>query len=153
MKKLWITALLSALFISYTLFVYGERREREAKIEDLPQNVQVFLSQNFTSESVVSVRIVKYGFYKIELTNGYEALFDREGKWREIDNDMKKALPQTITALLPQSTQKYLGDKYSHHTIYAIEQNRRGYEVKAEGTKTMKIYFDPKGNYINEEAD
>mgnify|MGYP003302221732 CR=1 FL=1 len=90
MKKLWINALLSALFISISLFVYAERREKEVKIEDLPQNIQEFISTHFAEEMISSARIVKYGYHKVMLSNGDEVLFDRKGRWLEIDN---KTLP------------------------------------------------------------
>ena len=153
MKKLWITALLSALFISYALFVYAERREKVINAEDLPQNVQQFIASHFLNEEVSDARIVKYGFYKISLTDNYKALFDRQGKWLEITSDKNSMLPELIIALLPQPSQSYLAKHYQNYNIYSIEQNRQGYEVKIDGEKKMKIFFNHKGNLINEVID
>ena len=153
MKKLWITALLSALFISYALFVYAERREKVIIVEDLPQNVQQFIASHFLDEEVIDTRIVKYGFYKISLAGDYEALFDRQGKWMEITSDKNSMLPKLIIALLPQPSQNYLTQHYQNYNIYSIEKNRQGYEVKIDGEKEMKIFFDHKGNLIDEVID
>ena len=153
MKKLWINALLSALFISFSLFVYAERREKEVKIEDLPQNIQEFISTHFAEEMISSARIVKYGYHKVVLSNGDEVLFDRKGRWLEVDNETKNALPASTISLLPLSAQEYMQQKYPNRLMHSIERNQEGYEIKITGDRPMKIRFDTKGNFINEEID
>lgn len=153
MKKLWINALLSALFISISLFVYAERREKEVKIEDLPQNIQEFISTHFAEDMISGARIVKYGYHKVMLSNGDEVLFDRKGRWLEIDNKMENALPASTISLLPQPAQEYMQQRYPKHLMYSIERDKDGYEIKMTGERPMKIHFDSKGNLINEKID
>ena len=153
MKNLWINGLLSAFFISISIFVYADRREKEIKTENLPQNVQQFISSQFSNEEIVGARVVKYGYHKVMLTNGYEALFDREGKWLEIDNEYNHALPSTIVTLLPQQAQKYIAENHPDCKVCGIERNRHGYEVETTGSQPMKIRFAPDGTYINKEYD
>ncbi|MBR5843082.1 MAG: PepSY-like domain-containing protein [Bacteroidaceae bacterium] len=153
MKKLWINALLSAMFISISIFVFAERREKEIKIEELPQSVQQFVTSHFDEATITSARIVKYGYHKVLLSDGYELLFDRQGKWLKISNDIGKELPSSIMSLLPQAAQMYMADKYPNYHLSSIERNSHGYEAKIDGTHAMKIHFDPKGKFINETLD
>ena len=153
MKKLWITALLSAMFISISIFVYAERREKEVKIEDLPQNVQEFISSHFGEEEISSARIVKYGYHKVMLSNGYEVLFDRQGRWLEMENKMNDALPASTISLLPQPAQEYMQQKYPNGVVYCIERNHQGYEIKMKEKHPLKIHFDTKGYFLNEVID
>lgn len=153
MKKLWINALLSALFISISIFVYAERREKEVNPEKLPQNVQQFISSHFSNESITGAKVVKYGYHKVMLTNGYEALFDRQGKWIELDSENKQPLPSSLMTLLPQQAQKYMAQKHPDCKVCSIERNSHGYEVETLDAQPLKIHFDPKGAFINELID
>ena len=153
MKKLWINALLSALFISISIFVYAERREKEVKPENLPQNVQQFISSHFANEAITDAKIVKYGYHKVMLTNGYEALFDRQGKWVEIDSENGKPLPSSLMSLLPQPAQEYMTGKHPDCKACSIERNSHGYEVETSDAQPLKIHFDTKGRFMNELMD
>ena len=153
MKKLWINALLSAMFISISIFVFAERKEKEVKIEDMPQSVQQFIATHFDKEVIIGARIVKYGYHKVMLSNGYEALFDRQGRWLEIDNEKKLTLPASTFTLLPQSVLSYLSEKFPNSHICGMKHNKKGYEIEVSGVQHMNVSFDNKGNYINQTID
>lgn len=150
MKKLWITTLLSALFISITLYVYADYKEKEVHLEDLPQSEQQFITSHFPGKSIVGARIVKYGYHKIMLSDGYELLFDRESHWIEVKNESGMALPASVVGMLPQTITKYLAENYSGEGVYDIERSRKGYEVELQN---VTLHFDSNGRFIRAQND
>lgn len=153
MKKKWITTILSVLFITLTSVAGTDYKEKEVEMKDLPTIAQEFITNHFAQYAVNNIRVVKYGYYKVNLNDGYEILFDRKGKWNEIENKMHTALPASVVALLPANTTNYLSEKYPQWTIYGIERNKHGYEVELHGDKKIELHFDPNGNFRREKTD
>lgn len=153
MKKLWITALFTVLFMGVNLLVYAQYKEKEVKLSDMPTSVQEFVATHFAGETVMRTRIVERGYYKVELSNGYVAEFDRKSNWVEVENDHHLALPASVVALLPQPAVNYLGEKYKGWTVYSIEHRKQDYEVKLHGTKKVELHFDSKGDYLRHKED
>lgn len=153
MKKLWITALLTVMFMSMICYAQAQYKEKEVKMADLPQSVQQFIATHFADETVTRTRIIERGFYKVELSNGYEAEFNRKGNWVEIENDHHASLPASVIALLPKPTVSYLGEKYAGWSVYSIDHRKQGYEVKLHGTEKVELHFDSNGNFLRHKTD
>lgn len=153
MKKKWITTILSVLFVTLASMAGTDYKEKEVEMKDLPTSAQEFITTHFAQDAVTHTRVVKYGYYKVNLNGGYEILFDRQGKWNEIENKMHTALPSTVVALLPTDATNYLTEKYPQWTIYGMEHNKHGYEVELHGDKKIELHFDPNGKFLRVKAD
>ena len=153
MKKLWITALLTTLFMGVNFLAYAQYKEKEVKLSEMPPSVQEFIATHFADEDVMRARIVERGFYKVELGDGYVVEFDRKSNWVEIENNHHVALPASVVALLPQPAVNYIGENYKGWTVYSIERRKQDYEVKLHGTKKVELHFDSNGNYLRHKED
>lgn len=150
---MWITALLSALFLCVADYAYADNHEKEVSKQDLPQGVQQFINSHFTGVDVSRACVKDKGEHKVTLTKGYEVEFDRHGNWDEIENELHAALPASVVALLPQTAVNYIDRNYPGAAVYAIDRDRNSYEVKLHGDRMVKLYFDGNGNFLRHKME
>lgn len=114
---------------------------------NLPQNAQMFIKQNFGSENVQSV--VKENDssgdeYKVQLSNGIKIEFDANGEWKEVKAELAN---QSVGALfLPQVTRDYLSTNYPNIGIESVDRDAKGIDVELLNKVDLK--FDTNGNFL-----
>ncbi len=153
MKKKWIITLFLAFFVCTITISYADCHEKVMKWNEMPREIQQFINTHFTGVKVSKACRLDKGRHKVELTNGYEVEFDRNGVWREIENELHATLPVSVVALLPEYAVRYIGRNYPGWTVYNINHTSKGYEVKLRGPYLVELYFDSSGNFIKHEVD
>lgn len=150
---MWITTLLSAMFLCVVGYAYADHHEKEVSMQDLPQNVQQFINTHFTGVTVSKACMKDKGVHKVMLTKGYEVEFDHNGNWDEVDNELHAALPSSVVNLLPAMAVDYINKNYPGWAVYGIDRNRNGYEVKLHGDKMLELHFDANGNFLRHKRE
>ena len=141
MKKL----IFSLCFLGFTGLSYGQ-----ASINELPQNAQDFINQNFSSETVEEVdkkgriqRLYSDEMYEVEFDNGISIDFNKNGEATEIENENGKEIPRSA---LPSEISNYIENNYSNSQITGWEKEKDKQEVQlADGTE---LEFDASGKFI-----
>lgn len=138
MKK--ILSLL-VMVISVTTFA----QDQVITLNQLPQNGQKFISNNFGAKQVSTVLMDDDYFskeYEVILANGTKIEFDKNGSWKEVDGK-RNAIPTTF---IPKSINAYVKKSFPNTAIKKVEKKRFKYEV--ELTNGLDLEFDSKGNFI-----
>lgn len=146
---MWITTLLSAMFLCVAGYAHADHHEKEVSMQNLPQGVQQFINSHFTGVTVSKACMKDKGEHKVMLTNGYEVEFDRNGNWSEVENELHAALPASVIGLLPQMAVNYINNNYPNWAVYSIDRERGGYEVKLHGDEMVELHFDANGNLVH----
>ncbi len=152
MKKKWITALLSLMFICSMGYVKAEGM-KDCTLQDLPREAQTFVTSHFTGINVAQASHKDSGESKVKLANGSHIQFDRSGNWYDIESETHKALPSSVVKLLPQQAHNYITQNYPNAAVYEMEKDRRGYEVNLHAPQKVELYFDAVGNLLRENAE
>lgn len=150
---MWITTLLSALFLCMAGYTYADHHEKEVSVQDLPQGIQQFINAHFTGVTMSKACVKDKGAHKVMLSDGYEVEFDHHGNWEEVENELHAALPSSVVALLPQKAVNYLNNNYPNWAVYSIDRNRNGYEVKLHGDSMVELHFDSNGNFLRQKME
>lgn len=145
---MWIITLFSALFLCVSSYASAENHEKRVNMQDLPQNVQQFLTTHFANMVANTTCMKEKDNYKVVLANGYEVEFDHKGNWDEIDNELHAALPQSVINMLPQNAVNYINANFPNAAVYSIDRDHKGYEVKLHGNKMAELRFDKQGNLL-----
>lgn len=124
----------------FTLFTFVSC-DRHIPASKLPQQAQVFLTQNFPGSNVLSVE--RDGFkYDVCLMDGTSLEFKHSGDWHEVDCQMRP-VPEGI---IPMPIQTYVTTNFPLCFVVKIKQERREYEV--ELSNDLELKFDKAGNFI-----
>ena len=134
--KLGLAALLGAT----VLFA----RDIIVPASELPRNAQDFISKNFKSVRIGSVKN-DIDSYDVTLNDGTEIDFIITGEWKEVDGKYK-ALPNSI---LPNIMPKISAS--SNAQIIEVSREINGY--KFELSNQLKIYTDAQGNILGQKFD
>ena len=142
MKKLMIIAVaLLALSIS----VVHADNKRPVGVEQLPQKVQQFIKQHFSSEEV-AYALLDRGFletrYDVTFISGIKLEFSKDGEWREVD--CKYAPVPAV--LVPSKIAEFVTKNYPDVAIVQIDRDQRDYEIKL--SNGLELTFDLKFNLI-----
>lgn len=135
MKK---TFLFLVTLFTLSLFVSCDRHIPASK---LPQEAQVFLTQFFPGNNVISVE--RDGFkYDVVLMDGTSIEFGHSGGWRDVDCHLMP-VPEGI---VPMPILNYVTTNFNMYYIVKIKQERREYEV--ELNNDMDLKFDKNGIFM-----
>ncbi|MFJ1390203.1 PepSY-like domain-containing protein [Capnocytophaga canimorsus] len=111
----------------------------------LPQSVKEFTNQYFKNIQIVKSEI-KTNTIEVDLANGVEIDFDKQGNWIDVDARDGQALPNTN--FIAQSIIDYVKTKHPNHPINGIEKKANGYEVELVGIKE-ELVFNTNGGFVN----
>lgn len=135
MKK---TLLFLVTLFTLSMFVSCDRHIPASK---LPQQAQVFLTQFFPANNVLSVE--RDGFkYDVSLMDGTNIEFSHSGEWRDVDCHLMP-VPE---AVLPVPIQNYVTANFPLYYVVKIKKERREYEV--ELNNDLELKFDKDGNFM-----
>ena len=141
MKKIFASLLLlflfSALLVADDIYILPEQ---------LPQNALSFIQKYFPNVSVLYAEMDKKG-YEVQLSNGVEIEFFRNGDFKEIDGNYV-ALPFEI---LPEPVANTVRRTYPNTVITKIEKKWNLYEVKLNNM--MELYIDANGQLLGQKFD
>ena len=149
MKKMWICALCSAMFLTIFNIAYGAERKEAIETNDMPTRAQQFMKAHFGIATLHAYR--DDNKFKVETSTYQEVKFDKNGRWEKIENTQHQSLPASAIALLPTPAHSYMTAHFPGGIIYEIKRDDKGYVVKMEGEK-VKIRFDPQGNYVKHKS-
>lgn len=138
MKKIFtLLFLFSAFLMADDIYIMPEQ---------LPQNALQFIQKYFPNVSILYAEMDKKG-YEIQLSNGVEIEFLRNGEFKEIEGNYV-ALPFEI---LPQSVANTVGKTYPNTVITKIKRKWNFYEVKLNNM--MELYIDANGQLLGQKFD
>jgi len=138
MKKILIfTFLFAALLKADDMYIPPEQ---------LPQNALQFINRHFPNVGILYVEMDRKG-YELQLSNGVEIEFLRNGDLKEIDGNYV-ALP---TDILPPSVANTVSRTYPNTVITKIEKKWNMYEIKLNNM--MELYIDVNGQLLGQKFD
>ena len=143
MKKIFILLFLfklflfSALLLADDIYIFPEQ---------LPQNALEFIQKYFPNVNILYAEMDKKG-YEVQLSNGVEIEFLRNGEFKEIDGNYV-AIPFEI---LPQTVANTVRRTYPNTVITKIERKWNLYEIKLNNM--MELYIDANGQLLGQKFD
>lgn len=140
MKKVMVTG----IFILCSIGIFAQ-----AQTDKLPKTAQDFISQHFSSVTVVAVeensnwKIWEDDKFEVRFSNGIELDFDENGNVMEMESNNQESIPP---AALPSNIATYLSANYAGATIEGWEKDSKGQEIQlSDGTE---LEFDKDGNFL-----
>ena len=138
MKKIFILLFLfNALLLADDIYIFPEQ---------LPQNALGFIQKYFPNVNILYAEMDKKG-YEVQLSNGVEIEFLRNGEFKEIDGNYV-AIPFEI---LPQTVANTVRRTYPNTVITKIERKWNLYEIKLNNM--MELYIDANGQLLGQKFD
>ncbi len=141
MKKI-VISMLALVALSMTAFASG----RYIEYSKLPKNAKQFLETYFAGVKVLYAEQERNS-YEVNLENGVEVEFMRNGEWESVD---AKYAPLP-TGFIPAVVLASIKNQYPSANIIKIEKDWGGYEVELDNRMEMKI--DKNGNILKMEYD
>ncbi len=142
MKTLLKSFAIVLLFFISTFF------DLKAQPVPLPENVTSFLNQHFSGAFITFFSRNTFDYsYNLELSNGFETDFYRDGDWKEIDGQ-GTVIPQSIIETLPVDLKDYLGQNYKDKKVMTLFQNYKKEIIVTLDDKT-ELTFDRYGKFIS----
>ena len=157
MKKNYLKLMLAALFLIGSITVTScsdkddDEIEQTITVNQLPTQAQDFLSKYFPGISAKSIEkqyISNIVMYDVELSNGYEIMFNSEGVWQEVDAPDNKTLPSGI---VPSAIEDYVNSNYPDYGINEINKTGEGYNV--ELVSGLEMAFNELGEFLRVISD
>lgn len=112
----------------------------------LHKNVETFLNTHFQNIDMVGLEVDANDrdMYELDLADGTELEFDRNGELLKMENDA--GLPLTA---LPHGIGAYINATFPNQMVESIEKERNGYEV--ELTNDLELKFNKEGAFVRED--
>lgn len=111
-------------------------------VSALPQEAISFLNNNFKGVNIIKIKIetgwIKKTTYDVDLENGVEIEFDKNGNWKEIDSKLIN-LP---LSLLPKQLAEAVSKKVPDAKIESIERKGYGYKIELKNDVELLVYDD-----------
>lgn len=141
MKKIIYSA--ASVVIMLLVFTACDK-ESVVDADDLPKDAQLFISQHFPGHQII--RVVKERddlktFYDVDLSDGFNLDFDKNGKILGVEGTSK--LPD---GAVPEKIRAYVEANYPEYFIRDWELDDRGQEVTL--SNGMDLKFDKEGNFL-----
>ncbi|GIZ14475.1 PepSY-like domain-containing protein [Capnocytophaga catalasegens] len=135
---------LAIIIFGTSLMAFSCSKDNDVTIPftNLPNQTQSFVNEYFKGMSVIKAENEANGGYSVDLSNGVEIDFDKDGNWKKVDARDGQALSNT--AFIPQNIVEYIAQNYPKNAINGIEKKTTGYEVELVGIQ-KDIYFDVNG--------
>ncbi len=127
------------IFLSAISFTACSDMERKITVDQLPESAKTFLSQNFPEKTIKKAE--KEGAkFEIELIDGTDVDFDKNGNWTKVDMKKGERVPSQI---IPEAIASYVAENHPDAFINEIDIERRGYHVDL--SNGYDLLFDKQG--------
>jgi hypothetical protein len=157
MKKLILSSM-ALLFSVSVAFAQdnGKKAEKHKKakmdLQELPQEVQDFVSQHFEGVKIRSAErekdMLNFGngeLYEVVLANGVKLDFNKAGAVTEIESKDNAKIPE---GALPSNIYSYVEENYDAHIVnWEVDSDDQEVEL-SDGTD---LEFDPNGEFMRED--
>lgn len=133
-----------------------DETEYTIQINDLPIAAQDFLSLYFKGETAEKIEKEIDGnvtVFVVELSNGFEIVFNTEGEWQEVEAPYGMTVP---TAIIPEQVAETLKQQYQGYGINEINTTGEGWKVELsdnQGGYGIDIWFNMSGEIIQTSQD
>ena len=130
------------LLITINCNIYADK-DKSIKIEELPQNAQVFIKNYFPDIEVSFAKTDNEIFdrnYEVFFVNGCKVEFDRKGNW--IDVDCK--FMEVPAEIIPSKIRDFLAKHHKNNKVIKISKED-DYEVEID--TGIELKFDLKYNF------
>lgn len=123
-------------------------------LSDLPTVSQNFIINNFGASSVKQVKqnSIKY---EVELRNGTEVQFYKDGSFKQVESEKHQALPVSVLNVLPSNVKTYVSSKFGNWRLTEVEVKYSGkIEVELEkGKYDAELEFSKTGQVLKVDID
>ena len=117
----------------------------------LPANVRTFIDRHFGANSIVEVE-KEDGKFEVELRDGTELKFGRNGRCREIEAGRNKVIAwKTVNQLLPGKARTAIAKRKLRNNVRSISIEEGEIEIEFRGSKFEEIKFDRNGNILDKD--
>lgn len=145
MKKLFLTLVL--VLTSGSLLFAQQTKTAKPDSQELHADIHTFLNQYFPNDAVKTYKLNWNGpeisAFDLMLNSGTEVVFNRDGKWIEIDMAMKSEVPNGIA---PDPVSIYIKNHHPHVYITEIQKEHTGYEISL--SNGVDLNFSETGEYL-----
>ncbi len=141
MKKI-VLSMLALVVMSMAVFASG----RYIEYSKLPNKAKQFLETYFAGVNVVYAEQERNS-YEVNLENGVEVEFLKNGEWDSVD---AKYAPLP-TGFIPSAVLNSIKSEYPNANIIKIEKDWGGFEVELDNRMELKI--DNNGRIVRREYD
>ncbi len=149
MKKLILVSM--ALFLAIGI---SAKKYPTLSFKDLPIESQNFITNTF---GVSSVKTVKEGpvKYEVELRNGTEVQFYKNGSFKRAEAEKHQALPISVLNVLPANVKTYVSHKFGSWRLTDVEVKYSGkIEIELEkGKYEAELEFSRTGQLLKVDID
>lgn len=129
-----------------------DNMETIVKVKDLPEEAQTFLNTYFKGIEVQSVEKIMNGnvaVYEVNLSNGFEIVFNSEGEWQEVDAPDNLSVPMEI---IPEQIRATLNEQYPGYGVSEINTSGQNYVVELsnnQGGPSINLVFNQAGEIVD----
>lgn len=147
MKKIDSWVILCCLLIPILLVSCHD--DDKIDYNDMPEAIHTFINDYFPGTTVTkSEKISGEAHYKVNLSNGFELKFYKEGGWQEIDGN-NQPLPQALLyEILPGNVITYVATQYPAASVVEAERHDYGYKIELNTAPEVDLKFDNDGLII-----
>ena len=138
---------LSALFVS--LLLAGCDKESVMPVDEMPSEIQTYVSTHFPDNKVLQVIEDQDGFtksYEVALDGSISLEFNRDKEI--IDIDGVSALPNSV---IPEKISTYVTDNYADNVIISWELDDRNQQVELDNGIELEFTMD--GDFLRIDND
>lgn len=132
------------------LFGVSATAQKKITVEQLPANARTFLSTHFSGITIAKVKKdAEHGEkgYEVELADGTEVEFWKDGSYREVDGD-DKPIP---TAFIDPKITSYVKQHYPNAKITHIDYGHKDVDVDLTGD--IDLEFTKDGRFLKAKRD
>ncbi|MCH5229036.1 MAG: PepSY-like domain-containing protein [Muribaculaceae bacterium] len=147
MKK-FLQFIRPAIFIAIlglTFASCSDDKDEPIDFNQLPTISQNFIKTYFTNVEIVNIIYEKdknNHEYEVDLENGFELTFNKEGDWTDVNAPNGQTIPDGIA---PESIANYVSENYPDYGINEISKEKNGYDV--ELTNGLDLNFNLQGEF------
>ena len=141
MRKIILSVMMTVLMATSAM-----ADDKVVSADTLPQSSKSFIAANFDGVTVTYVE-KDFDSYDVQLSNGIEIDFKRNGEWENIES-MQTPVP---TSILPAPVVTSVTKAHPQATIMKVEKERGNFEIKLNNM--MELVISPSGKIIAQKMD
>ncbi len=138
MKTTKKSLLLVGIFVIGFITTVNAGTDVAIEVSQLPAKAQQTLSANFPKQKIALAKMEKEVFsqsYDVILTDGTKVEFDSQGEGTSVESYRQSVPSQFIPSQIKSEVKRLYGDM----SIYEIERDKKGYEVKLQNGLELKF--------------
>ena len=132
----------------------AQRSDDHISTASLPQAILDYISTNYPENTIKEAEIEDNNNYEVELNDGTELVFDAQGNFRGIDDDVDEDFDDEdiAPANLPANIREFITTYFPGTTVEEAERENNG-NFEVELSNDEELIFDADGNFLGRAED